>query len=405
MCYAGKVPRFEPFTGLRYDASVPLEEVIAPPYDVVSPDEREKLAARHRANSILVELPADDPASALDRYQVAARLLSLWVEEGVLREERRESMYAYRMTEPARPSTLGVVGALGCEPEGGDVLAHEQTIPKDMTDRLQLLRACRANLSPIWGLSLTEGITEIVDPSGAPDRCTTDDDGVLHELWVIDDATTLDAVSRAVSSSPVVIADGHHRYGTALAYQAERRAEEPDAPARGGFDMVMALIVELTEDQLEVGAIHRVMRGLPDEAATLQLFGRWFDCESSGEPSEELVDSLVAERVLALLTRENVWRLTPNRLALGREGSELDSTLASIAIEEAPRVLVGFRHDPRAAWSDVSTGAADAALLLRPVTISQISRWAHDRKRMPPKSTYFHPKPRTGMVFRRLEDV
>ncbi len=401
MWYAVVVPRFEPFSGLRYDPTVPLDKVIAPPYDVVGPEERAQLASRHEANSIHVELPEDDSAGGLDKYQAAARLLRSWLDRGIVHRDSVPSMYAYRMIEPGGGVTTGVMGALACEPDGGDVLPHEQTIPKDMSDRLDLLRACRANLSPIWGLSLTQGLSETFEPSGDPEREATDDQGVVHQLWVVDDPDAIASVSGAVAQSPVVIADGHHRYETACAYRAERRASGNQP---GGYDFVMALVVELAEDQLSVGAIHRLLNGVPNHARLPEGLSDWFEYERAGEASEQVVGDLVSSATLTLVTHGEAWALTPRPETRSAASSDLDSSLVAVALAKLPEVTVSYSHGWSEAMTSVKDGRAEAALLLRPVSVAQISDWAHARRRMPPKSTYFHPKPRTGMVFRPLED-
>jgi len=396
------VPRFEPFTGLRYDSSILLDDVVAPPYDVVGPQEREKLASRHRANSIRVELPVDDPTSGLDRYRAAALLLDTWVDEGLLRSDGVASMYAYRMIEPGGGTTTGVIGALACTPPDGDVLPHEQTMRKDTTDRLDLLRACRANLSPIWGLSLSEGLALTYAPEGPPDGEATDDDGVIHQIWVIDEPGRIAAISNAIAKSPLVIADGHHRYETALTYQAERRAAAGEAP--GGYDFVMALVVELAEDQLSVGPIHRILDGVPEGTDLTEAMGRWFDCERLDVPGGLLAEEATRAGRLVLVTPGGAWSLSPRADAYEAAQSDLDSSIVSLALDGIEGVDVTYIHNAREAVESVNTGAADAALLIRPVTVAQISQWAHERRRMPPKSTYFHPKPRTGMVFRPIDD-
>ena len=396
------MPRFEPFAGLRYDPAIPLDRVIAPPYDVVDAVERIRLAGRHLANAIHVELPVEDPRTGLDKYQSAAAYLARWIEEGVLQRDRAPVFYGYRMTVPDRSTTTGVIGALGCDPAGTDVLPHEQTMPKDTTDRLDLLRACRANLSPIWGLSLTPGLSKTYETDGPPTAEATDDDGAVHSVWVIEDRAAIEAIRSGVGSSPLVIADGHHRYQTALTYQAERRTAGGDAP--GGYDAIMALVVELSEDQLAVGPIHRTLSGLPAGLDLAETFGRWFDTVHVGPVDTGLVDSVADSEALALITPSDVWLLTPREETYVAAGSDLDSSLIALVVDEIPGATTAYHHDWRSAVSAVTAGEADAAVLIRPVTVAQIGEWAHARKRMPPKSTYFHPKPRTGMVFRPLDD-
>jgi uncharacterized protein (DUF1015 family) len=234
VCQSGVVPRFEPFQGLRYRPEVaPLAQVIAPPYDVISATERAHLAARHRANAVLVELPEADLSGGRDRYAVAADLFARWQAKGILLADPGRSLYPYRMTDPSGRATTGVIGALGLADPGeeSDILPHEQTLPKPKSDRLDLLRATRANLSPIWGLSMAAGVTATFDPTDDdPVADVYDDDGVRHQLWVLSDADTVAAVGAAVATAPVVLADGHHRYETARAYQAERRQANGGAP-------------------------------------------------------------------------------------------------------------------------------------------------------------------------------
>lgn len=387
------MPRFDPFPGLRYGPQVPLDRVIAPPYDIVGPDERAVLAARHPANAIHVELPVADRGADLDPYAHAAQLLESWIADGTLQRDRIPAFYGYRMTSPTGQSTTGVIGALGLEGPGGDVLPHEQTIPKDRTDRLELLRATRANLSPIWGLSLTDGLSSALTLGSTPDGAALDDEGVRHELWTVDDPVRIEAVRGAVESSPVVLADGHHRYETALAYDAE----SPD----GAPGAVMALVVELVEDQVSVGPIHRAVIGVPAGTDVLGAFGAWFDLDPEGPASDGTLAPLADSDTPALVYGDKAWRLQARPEAYEAAGSDLDASVVAMTVD-AMGATTSHRHTWAEAVGDVRSGSADAAVLMRPVTVQQIATWARDRRRMPPKSTYFFPKPRTGMVFRTL---
>ncbi len=400
------MPRFEPFAGFRYDtARVDMSAVIAPPYDVVGPEDRARLAGRHSANSIRVELPEPDHRAELDRYANAARQLERWQEDGILVRDPTPSFYAYRMTAPNGHGTNGVIGALGIDDRSAaETLPHELTLPKAKSDRLELLRATRANLSPIWGLSLSTGLTKTFERDTPPQAAATDEDGVRHELWVIDEPALIDAVREAVGTAPVVIADGHHRYETALTYRRQRIEHDDGAgPTPGDADLIMALVVELAEDQLDVGPIHRALSGLPDGLDLVDAFSSWFDVTRAGDFNVRTTGALGQSGALALVMPSGTWLLSPKDGTPEAAGSDLDSSMVALVIAELPDHELEFFHSWKDAIDAVATDRAQAVVLLRPVTVEQIAAWARAGKRMPPKSTYFHPKPRTGMVFRTLD--
>jgi uncharacterized protein (DUF1015 family) len=399
------VPRFEPFQGLRYRPEVaPLAQVIAPPYDVISATERAHLASRHRANAVLVELPEADLSGGRDRYTVASDLFTRWLAKGILVGDPGRSLYPYRMTDRSGRATTGVIGALGLADPGqeGDILPHEQTLPKPKSDRLDLLRATRANLSPIWGLSMAAGVTATFDPTDDdPVADVYDDDGVRHQLWVLNDADTVAAVGSAVATAPVVLADGHHRYETARAYQAERR--EANGGVAGPYDLVMALVVELSEDQLTVGAIHRTVSGLPGDFDLVGALAPWFDVVRAGAADDRTLGALAGSSSLTLVVGGQAYLLLAHPEVQEQEGNDLDSNLIATVLAALPPHEVMHRHSVAEAMEALRDGEGQAAFLLRPVTVKQIEEWANERRRMPPKTTFFSPKPRTGMVFRSLD--
>ena len=398
------MPRFEPFRGLRYAPAVPIGQVMAPPYDVISSAERVHLASRHQANAVLVELPEPDLQAGHDRYQVAAALFTRWQAEGILRADPTPCLYPYRMTDTTGRASTGVIGALGLAEPGAesDILPHEQTLPKPKSDRLDLLRATRANLSPIWGLSLRHGLTATFDPTeDEPSVDAYDDDGVRHQLWVLDDRDAIDAISTAVAEAPVVIADGHHRYQTALTYQGECRARSGGAP--GPYDLVLALVVELAEDQLTVGAIHRTISGLPPGFDLTAACAPWFDVVRAGAADERTLGALAESHSLTLVTAGSAYLLHPLEATYDAAGSDLDSSLIAVLLSHLPPHESIHRHSVAEAIAALDDDEAQAAFLLRPVTVAQIGSWAAERKQMAPKTTYFSPKPRTGMVFRSLD--
>jgi uncharacterized protein (DUF1015 family) len=399
------MPRFEPFRGLRYRPDPTLiGQVMAPPYDVISSAERVHLASRHPANSVLVELPEPDLQGGRDRYTVARSLFTRWQENGTLLPDPEPSLYPYRMTDTAGRSSTGVLGALGLALPGqeSDILPHEETMPKPKSDRLDLLRATRANLSPIWGLSMRNGLTATFDPTDdEPVADAYDDDGVRHQLWVLSDRDAIDAIAAAVAEAPVVVADGHHRYETARTYQAECRAANGDQA--GPHDLVLALIVELAEEQLTVGAIHRTVSGLPDDLDLVTAFSERFDVVRAGAADDRTLGALADSNSLALVTGGQAYLLLPHAETYDEAGNDLDSSLIAVALSHLPPHDVVHRHSVPEAMEALARGDGQAAFLLRPVTVGQIEEWAGARRRMPPKTTYFSPKPRTGMVFRSLD--
>ncbi|MCL4422120.1 MAG: DUF1015 domain-containing protein [Actinobacteria bacterium] len=425
------MPRFEPFAGLCYNPSkVTYDDVIAPPYDVVDEDERAALAGRSPFNAIAVELPEDDPSSGLDRYQAAASLFGQWQQDHVLIKDQRPCLYAYRMTfipedgpgaghggngpdHMAYRATLGVIGALEVVPPGhGEVLPHEQTMSKPKSDRLDLLRATRINTSPVWGLSLASGLSAAIAGEGASgaagpkaiDRpaeiAAVDSDGVLHELWKIKDADQIQRISELVRAAPVVIADGHHRYETANAYKAQLAATGQEAAKAA--ELVMTYVVELAEDQLTVGPIHRLISGLPSGYDLQEGLSQAFQLSRLG-PDDQLKEKDAASS-LTLVTQEGSYNLTPTKAALDNaEDPELDSSVVAYALASLPDHELSYQHGRQNALAAVAKGDAQAAILLRPVSIAKIASMAERNLRMPPKSTFFYPKPRTGMVFRPLD--
>jgi uncharacterized protein (DUF1015 family) len=399
----GTVPRFDPFPGLRYSPShiSSLDDVVCPPYDVISDADRAALEARSPSNVVRLELPQDDGAG--DRYQRAAELLDSWRDGGILHRDGHPCFYGYRMsfTDPeGKPShTLGVIGALGLEPPGEGILPHEETTPKAKTDRLELLRATRANLSPIWALSPGTGLSAAIQPPPHPLERAVDDDGVVHETWPIADPEAIEAIRGAVESAPVLIADGHHRFETALNYQAERRASGiPSADD----DAVMALVVELTEEQLTVQAIHRLLTGLPDGFDLPAALEEWFDVTPTEPVDRSILGRMQDAGALALLTPRQAYLARPRARVTEAATHDLDSSRLDVALASLPPHQLAYQHGWQNCAAAVAAGSASAAVLLRPAGVEQIAAISRGGVRMPPKTTFFWPKPRTGMVVREL---
>ena len=397
------MPRFDPFPGVRYSTgNGALDDLVAPPYDVISRSERDALAARSRHNAVHLELPVDE--DGLDRYQGAARRWRAWREAGVLRTDPDPAFYVYRMgfhDESGRPrQTTGVIGALELSPPGQGIFPHEHTTSRDKADRLSLLRACRANLSPIWTLSPAEGLSALCEPTGPPDARATDAEGVHHRLWAVTRPAVVEAVSALVESGPTVIADGHHRYETGLAYRDERRAA--NGGSAGGYDAIMAYVVELADDQVTVEPIHRLVSGLPDGLDVIEaLFAHFEPLDARGEDPARLPARMAEADALALVTPAGAWLLRP-RPGSAAAGHDVDAGRLGVALASLPDHRLAYQHGADRAVAALAAGEAQAAVLLRPATVAQIAATGMGGERLPPKTTYFRPKLRTGMVFREV---
>lgn len=397
------MPRFEPFPGVRYSEESDLDSVLAPPYDVIGPEERVELVGRSEHNCVRLELPADE--GGRDRFEVAADLWRSWQDEGVLQTDAEPTFYVSRMSftdeAGATRSTTGVIGAIELGVPGeGDVLPHERTTPKPKGERLNLQRSCQANLSPVWGLSMASGLSDVIAPSGKPDGRhlgrSVDAEGVVHELWALP-ADRVDEVTRIVSGSPVVLADGHHRFETGLAYRQE--LTDAGQSGSGPADLIMALVVELSERELTVQAIHRLISGLPNGFDLPGALAPFFDLS----PVDGAFLTRMAEAgSLGVVTPEGAWLARP--LPGTEEAAEypLDSARLDVALAQLPEHDLAYQHGVGNITAAVASGEAQAGILLRPADVATIESMARQRLRMPPKTTFFYPKPRTGLVFRSL---
>lgn len=396
-----QVPRFEPFAALRYNASLPLDLVAAPPYDVLSDADVDHLLARHPRNIVTIDVPRESVGPG--RYQQAADTLTAWIADGTVVRDPEPSFTIYRMTftdEAGRTrTTVGVLGALEVVDEGaGGVLPHERTTPKAKSDRLDLTRATNTNLSPVWGLSLTAGLTDLLlAPGEAVGHCH-DENGVLHEVERVTEPSRVAAISAAVGSNPVLIADGHHRYAISRTYRDEvRTAGHTGTPA----ELTLTYVAELVEDQLSIDAIHRLYHGVSHEQL-LDILRASFDLSEAGTVTPRFSSEVVTRGALCLVRPDGtgVW-LTPKSDVFA-DVRALDGAYLEHALR-AHDIDVTYQHGVQHVVDMVANGQAAAGVLIRPTSIDEIRRTAHERLLMPPKSTFFTPKLRTGPVLRPLD--
>ena len=394
------MPRFEPFPALRY-TSADWNDVIAPPYDVLSETDLDTLGGRDPHNIVHIDVPRERDGD--DRYRAAGERLRTWLAEGVLVRDPEPSFTLYRMSFTDSTGNdreiVGVLGGLEVVDEGaGEVLPHERVTKKASTDRLDLTRATVANMSPIWGLSLATGLTRLLVEPGEPIGSVTFD-GVKHSVERVTDPARVSAISTMVWTDDVLIADGHHRYGVARRYRDEVR--QTSGSEETSAELTLAFVNELVADQLSVEAIHRVYRDI-DHDALVAALSVGFEVTPAGQVTSATLAEMDRSRALCLLDRsgQGSW-LTPKPdaftdvRALDGVWLEhlLDDTSATVTyqhgVDELQTVIDG---DP----------SITAAVLIRPVSVAEIERTAREGLLMPPKSTFFTPKLRTGLVVRPL---
>jgi uncharacterized protein (DUF1015 family) len=433
------VPDIRPFRALRYDPATiaDLSLVVAPPYDVIDAAEEARLLERHPANVVRLDKPSGQPGDqADDRYRRAARTLAGWRSDGTFRKDPHPSLYVYEQTyrvpgTDAIRTQRGFFGRLRLHAfDEGAVLPHERTMSGPKEDRYKLLRATGVNTSPV--------VAVYDDPSGVASRVLddvtarpadidmTDGDGVRHRLWAVeadgDGAAAVAPLLDAASHGPVTIADGHHRYETALRYRDERRMSRSceEDPA---FDYILTLFVDAAREPLTVLPTHRIVRGLGDDgtAALLDGLGSLFEVTRDVD-QRELRDRFEAaglarggEGRFGLWTRAGGALLTARRDAFapflpdgGAALRSLDVTLLGVALErlagvDSDAVTAGAIEYTKSAGDaiarvDAGLDGADAAFLLEPTPVAAVLAVAADGDVMPQKSTYFYPKALTGLV-------
>jgi uncharacterized protein (DUF1015 family) len=435
-----------PFHGMRYDQGIvgSIKDVVAPPYDIIDAKGQQRLHDRHPHNIIRMELgleqTGDSPAH--NRYTRAAATLQSWIKNGILKQDSQPAVYYHTIeyrppySAPGAPSKVlrGFLALVKLEAlDSGHIYPHENTRAAAKTDRLHLIEACRANFSPIWSLYSDPAGAIIrlleAETKGKPAQYDFQDDADCREcLWAVTDATALKHITDLMHSKPLFIADGHHRYETALNYQKLRRQQPGGSPAGPQpYDSVLMLLTPLEEPGLTVLPTHRVATTeLPPSDQITQLLGDVFDFKTF--PFSPSTQTQVRQQFLTALRTEgqtipvfgltrqgdNTYRLLtlkpayrPSSHASPR--AQLDVSLLQQLIvtrlcptqQEQEAIL--YTKDDHEALDWVARGAGTGAFLLNATKVSEVQAVAAAGERMPHKSTYFYPKPLTGLVLNVME--
>jgi uncharacterized protein (DUF1015 family) len=437
-----------PFRAVRYAraAGSDVSALTAPPYDVVTPDQRERLLAGDAHNVVALELPDGplDPAAPGSRYETGAATWCDWRASGVLAQDVAPAVYVLeqRYEQDGRPiSRRGFVAAVDLEPfSAGVVLPHERTLPKAIDDRLNLTRSTAANLSQVFGMFADpDHVTDhLLDAAMAtvPLATATDEAGVVSTVWALTDPADHAALARHMAGRPIFIADGHHRYTTALAYRDERRAAataDPDGGRAGergaeleppAYDAVMMALVNMDDPGLLVWPTHRIADGDGDFDADgfWRALAHRFELEDlpAGHPAAalETADDRPAFIVRTRGGRTRVARLRvdiDHALAFPPGSSDAWQALDVAVLQELvllpllgihpdrPATLDRLRFSKDAHEALGMVAEHDAVFILRPTRMDQVAQVALAGETMPQKSTYFYPKLLSGLLFKRLD--
>jgi uncharacterized protein (DUF1015 family) len=416
------MPDIQAFRGIRYDLGHvgSLGQVVAPPYDVIDETQQKQLYERHPANIIRLILNRPEPGDDENaRYARAARFLNNWQLEGVLFTEPDPAIYVYHQQFDYRGQTFvrrGFMCRCRLERLGeGKIFPHEDTLPGPKKDRLALTRACRANLSQVFGL--------YPDPDNEAQRIleqeivgktpleATDDLGTVHRFWPVTNAEIITRLTAAMGPKPVFIADGHHRYETACNYRDEV-ASSRELDVNDPLNFVLMYLNSMGDPGLIVLPTHRLFRGMPpiDSDELTARLGDYFDVRPAGEGSDVAdmawreIDSKRDQGTMAFFTQED------ERWVIARFTERGRQKMAEVASErsEAWRGLgVGILHRRyvhliKEVVDGLNTSEFQLAAVVLPASIEQIREISELGERMPAKSTYFYPKLLSGLVINPL---
>jgi uncharacterized protein (DUF1015 family) len=410
----------QPLRALHYDLAKAgaLQDVVAPPYDVIDPRQREELAARSPYNVVRIDLPEDEP----DPYAIAAQTLERWREDGVVVEDDARALWTltqdYTGPDGRRLTRHGVFARVRVEDYGpGRIRPHERTHPGPKEDRLRLTRATKANLSPIFSLyDDPSHVADAVRDAAQPFAETTDDDGTVNRLGRVTDPAVIEQFQQALGSAELLIADGHHRYETARVYADEVGGEGPHR-------YVLMCLVALQDEGLTIFPTHRLIRDTTPQ--TQEALGTTLKDLFDVEPIERSQlrppdgeEPLTMGYIDSHFKRG--FRLTLKDQATADEAlagmpepyRHLDTAVLEALVLEGPLGLteddiahlngLGYSRTDDEALQLVLSGEYDAAFFLRSTPVQQVRDIAAAGVNMPPKSTYFFPKVPTGLLFNPL---
>lgn len=405
-----------PFRGFLYNPDkVSGDAVIAPPYDIISPDYRETLYKKSPYNIVRIDFGREMPEDTGDsnKYTRARDCFGQWIREGILVRDEKPSFYAceidYRIAGEQR-RLRGVLAMVRIEELGRGIYPHEATHSKPKADRLNLMRSCFANISPIYSLynSPERTTSEILDNiQGAPFFSAGDPDGAVHKLYKIDDDEKIGLIERELYDKPIFIADGHHRYEVALEFKKEMdlKAEGAQPSDYRPWDYVLMFLANMSDAGITILPTHRMVKGITKDSVLKRLED---DFEVLQMPAETDITGKIAEggkNTFGLyLDGEKHWHVLKYK---GKGLEDIPPALRELDVVVLHELIlkrdlgitdVAYEMNVQEAMSRVHGKEFDGVFFLNPTGVGDVERVALSNLRMPPKSTYFYPKLLTGMV-------
>ena len=423
-----------PFKAFFYnqDEIETMADVITPPYDVIAKDLQDELLSRHTYNFCHLDLPRE---TGDDRYQLAKSIMADWQEQKVLVQDNKPALYLHRHTfhlqDGRKVSRKGFFAACQIEDfTSGKILPHEKTLDAPKLDRLRMTHATESNLSPVFSLysdpvkNIESYCQTVLQTTPFMDFVSTE--GERHELWKIQDPVIIDKINNCLDSKPFFIADGHHRYETALTYRDEILASHPDLASNAAPRFILMYFCNINDDGLVILPIHRCLKNLPNLNANEFLHKIKTNFEVQEFSADDLSLALAAQNqmsnthhafvmaspispVVHLISITHAqWQELAAARGLQPSLSDLDVTVLhneifqnvlQISEEDlAKQTYVVYEKSTEAALSNLYNGDAQVAFLLNPTKIDQMQNVAGAGLKMPQKSTFFYPKIVSGLV-------
>ena len=403
-----------PFRGILYNVSkVSAGDVLAPPYDLITPEHQEELYQKSPYNVVRIDFGKEEPGDNenYNKYTRAKQYLKEWMEEGIMLMSEKPSFYVYEMSFSLggeEKSLVGFLGLVRLEDLGkGKIHPHEATYSKPKQDRLSLLRTCRANTSPIFSLykSSDKKVSAILFriTQTKPYLEAVDSAGAAHRIWQIDGREEIETIKEELRDKDIFIADGHHRYETSLEFQKEMRSKKPAPSGSETADYVLMFLANMMDRGVTILPTHRLVKDIPENMD--RRLSEYFEIEPVKDNFDVLKILSGRRYVFGFFqNREDLWYLLRFK---GNNLNEIHPALREVEVIILHELIlkkvleggdIDYEMDAKKALDKVKSGKFRAAFFLNPTRVEDVEKAAFTSVRMPPKSTYFYPKLLTGVV-------